>query len=134
MDPDWATLDRAWIWRDGGPWFGVPVSNYLGWFLTTFVFYLLFALWFRNRVLWPAPQPRSFWRSAVALYAVCALGNLLIPIQPMAPSIVADPTGKLWQTSHVLLACVLCSVFVMFPLAVIAWFRIPLAGDSDSRS
>ncbi len=31
MDAVWAMLLRARIWRDGGPWFGVPVSNFLGW-------------------------------------------------------------------------------------------------------
>ncbi len=134
MDPGWATLDHAWIWRNGGPWFGVPISNYFGWLLTTFAFYLLFALWLHNRAFEPAPQPRGFWRSATALYAICALGNLLIPFQPMAPPIVADHAGKLWQTSHILLACVLCSLFVMFPFAVFAWFRIPLRSVPNSQS
>lgn len=134
MDPDWATLDRAWIWRNGGPWFGVPLGNYLGWLITTFTFYLLFSLWLSGRSR-PAIVPsRGFWRFTVALYALCALGNLLIPFQPMAPSIVADAAGRLWHTSHILLACVLCSLFVMFPFAVVAWFQIPSASASGSRS
>jgi putative membrane protein len=125
MDPDWATLDRAWIWRNGGPWFGVPVSNYAGWLITTFTFYLLFSLRYADRSIPSAAHSRSFWRVGVALYAVCALGNLLIPFQPVAPAIVADPGGRLWQTSTILLACVLCSFFLMFPFAVVAWHRIP---------
>lgn len=31
-----------WIWRDGGPYFGIPLSNFAGWLLTSFVIY---AVW-----------------------------------------------------------------------------------------
>ena len=31
MDPVWSTIVHAWIWRDGGAYFGVPISNFLGW-------------------------------------------------------------------------------------------------------
>ena len=34
MDPPNATLGHAWVWRDGGGYFGVPLSNFLGWYLT----------------------------------------------------------------------------------------------------
>lgn len=30
MDAIWSTLDRAWIWRNGGMFFGVPLSNFSG--------------------------------------------------------------------------------------------------------
>lgn len=134
MDPEWATLDRAWIWRRGGPWFGVPVSNYVGWLLTCFIFYLLFVLYLRLGPFQPEPQKPGFWRSAAVLYAVCALGNLLILFQPMVPSLVADPTGKIWQTSHILLACILCSLFAMLPIAVLAWLRTPPALNGRPNS
>src|SRR5208282_5914365 len=44
QDPIWATVLHGWVWLDGGPWFGVPISNYLGWYLTVFIICLLFAL------------------------------------------------------------------------------------------
>jgi len=40
QDPVWSTALHGWVWRDGGPWFGVPVSNYLGWYGTVFTIYL----------------------------------------------------------------------------------------------
>ena len=40
----WSTIMHAWIWRDGGAYFGVPVSNFLGWYLTVYVIYQCFAL------------------------------------------------------------------------------------------
>ena len=32
----------AWVWERGGPYYGVPVQNYLGWIATTFTIYLLY--------------------------------------------------------------------------------------------
>jgi uncharacterized membrane protein len=32
----------AWVWERGGPYYGVPVQNYLGWIVTTFTVYLLY--------------------------------------------------------------------------------------------
>jgi putative membrane protein len=44
MDPPNATLGHAWVWHDGGGYFGVPLSNFLGWYLTVWLFYQAFAL------------------------------------------------------------------------------------------
>jgi len=33
---------RAWVWETGGPYYGVPIQNYLGWIVTTFTIYLLY--------------------------------------------------------------------------------------------
>jgi putative membrane protein len=36
------SMVRAWVWERGGPWYGVPLQNYLGWIVTTFTIYLLY--------------------------------------------------------------------------------------------
>jgi putative membrane protein len=33
---------RAWVWEQGGGYFGVPAQNYLGWVVTTFVVFLMY--------------------------------------------------------------------------------------------
>lgn len=38
MDPGMARAG-IWVWERGGPYFGVPLRNYLGWLLTTFLIY-----------------------------------------------------------------------------------------------
>jgi putative membrane protein len=38
MDPGMAAAGN-WVWERGGPYFGVPLRNYSGWLLTTFVVY-----------------------------------------------------------------------------------------------
>lgn len=34
--------DPGWVWVGGGPFFGIPVSNFIGWFFVTFFAVLLF--------------------------------------------------------------------------------------------
>lgn len=34
LDPVAVQLRQYWIWTDGGPYYGVPLRNFLGWFLT----------------------------------------------------------------------------------------------------
>lgn len=38
MDTITATVNKVWILEDGGSYFGVPISNYLGWFLVVYIF------------------------------------------------------------------------------------------------
>jgi putative membrane protein len=45
MDPASSTIQKLWIWEKGGGFFGVPLSNYVGWFLTVYVFMQLFAFY-----------------------------------------------------------------------------------------
>ena len=32
----------AWVWERGGPYYGVPIQNYLGWMATAFTIYLVY--------------------------------------------------------------------------------------------
>lgn len=125
MEADWATLDRAWLWRDGGVWFGVPLTNFLGWLFTGYLIFQLFALAELHR---PAPlKPPSFWRLPVILYALCAAGNLLLLIPSPAAvtyaSTVYDATGHPWHTASILLSVALVSIILMGSFAALAWRR-----------
>ena len=45
MDPFGSVVsDPSWIWEQGGPYFGVPLQNFIGWLLTTFTVYLVYRL------------------------------------------------------------------------------------------
>ena len=123
MEPDWSTLDRAWVWEQGGAYFGVPLTNFFGWFLTAYVFYQLFAFYSARRRESPRASGVSDWRPAILFYAIVAVGNLLVAALPMAPPIVRDATGKEWMTAEIIKACGLVSLLVMLPIALLAWFR-----------
>jgi uncharacterized membrane protein len=57
LDPGSSTIAHIWIWENGGGYFGVPLTNYLGWYLTVFTFLQLFALYLARR---PDPVIPSF--------------------------------------------------------------------------
>jgi uncharacterized membrane protein len=124
QDPVWSTILRLWIWQRGGAYFGVPVSNFLGWYLTVYVFYQLFALYLRGRSTGPAPLPSSYWRLAILFYAMSAAGNILLAFSHAGPSVVSDPTGAQWKVSDITGACALVSIFVMGAFALMAWVRL----------
>ena len=64
---------RAWIWENGGPYFGIPIQNYLGWLLTTFTVYLAYRA-IEQRV---AAAPAGLVTTRVAALAVGAYGAML---------------------------------------------------------
>jgi uncharacterized membrane protein len=124
MEAIWSTIDRAWIWRNGGSFYGVPVSNFLGWFFAAFLSYQAFALYCRANPTLPAPSSRSYWRIPILCYGVCAYGNLLIFRTGLFPRAVTDATGRTWMTMDILVVCTLVSVLAMGPMALLAWHRL----------
>jgi uncharacterized membrane protein len=127
MDPVWAYIDHAWVWRDGGGYYGVPVSNFFGWFLTVYIFYQLFALYLRRREILSAPP--SHFRLALMFYAACALGNLLVAAPASPGAFFVDASGRQWRIADVLWASRLVSIFVMLPFVLIGWARAPDPAD-----
>jgi len=122
MEAVWADVDHGWVWRDGGSYYGVPISNFLGWLLTAYVFYQLFAFYLRERE--PVPARASHWLPAILFYALTALGNLLMIAPSSLGGVFVDATGKRWMISHILWTSHLVSIFLMIPLSLIAWFKI----------
>jgi len=39
---------NAWVWENGGEYFGIPIHNFFGWILTTFSIYLIYRI-FENK-------------------------------------------------------------------------------------
>ncbi len=124
MDPIWGTVLHAWIWLDGGAYFGVPLSNFAGWYLTIYVIYQSFALYVRRHEISTKPLPSRYWHLPVIFYAVSAAGNLILAIPQHGPSVVLDAAGVQWKVSHIVDACVLVSVCVMGTFALWAWTRL----------
>lgn len=131
MDPVWADIDHAWVWRDGGSYYGVPISNFFGWFLTVYIFYQLFALYLRNRVT--IPSQTGHWRVAILFYAVSAAGNLLVVAPAFLGGVFVDSAGKRWMIPDILWASRLVSIFLMMPLSLFAWVRAARPVEPSSK-
>jgi uncharacterized membrane protein len=82
MDPGMARAG-IWTWENGGPYFGVPFQNFVGWMATTLTIYIIVALAFR---LLPGRQTlnatRLYGGAPVLAYSLIALDGLLVASVP----------------------------------------------------
>lgn len=80
FDPIMSTIEGNWIWHDGGIYFGVPLSNFLGWFITVFLVFQLFSLFlFRSGNPDGYLIKSSHWYLFPIMYIVQGIPSLLYP-------------------------------------------------------
>jgi uncharacterized membrane protein len=75
MDP-MMVAGGHWVWEQGGAYFGVPLQNFWGWWLTIFVTFWLFLSVARIQPTEPASHS-SFTHLAVWSYAITGISSLL---------------------------------------------------------
>ncbi len=106
MDPSFSTIGKVWIWHQGGAFFGVPLLNFAGWFLTTWIMFQLFAAALRRM---PEDEPRgNALHSAQLAAALLYMGIGLSPLVPFfrpdvrgADATVVDGAGHVWLIHHI---------------------------------
>jgi uncharacterized membrane protein len=126
MDPPEATISEAWIWHDGGAHFGVPISNYLGWLLTSWLFFQAFAIYLGRRhdlPAWTARQQRAFGVSAILLYLASGLTHVTPWIIGQSGQ-VTDAAGHLWHIEDLHEATVVTLLFTMVFTSMLAGLRL----------
>ena len=80
---------RAWIWENGGAYFGIPIQNYLGWLLTTFTVYLCYrAVEQRAVAALLGPVGAGMAALAVAAYGLMLASDLLSGVEPAGVAII----------------------------------------------
>ncbi len=127
FDPTASTINHSWIWQQGGNYFGVPFSNFMGWFLTVFVFFQLFALYLRGRQNAYAQVPamsRGYWLQAVVFYGVVTLSTPLNMLTQTTNATIADAAGVLWRTQDIYVVSGLVWIFTMIAFTVLSLMKI----------
>jgi putative membrane protein len=126
MDPPLSTISKAWIWHDGGAHFGVPLSNYAGWLLTSWLFYQAFAIYLGRRPDLPELIPartRALRLMAIALYLGSGLTHLM-PWLTGQSGEVADAAGHLWRIADLRATSVLTMLLTMVFTSLLAVLRL----------
>ena len=126
LDPATSTINHAWIWENGGGFFGVPLVNFLGWTFTVYLFMQVFALYLRSRGPQPAAQPDRTTASdlqGVLLYAATAI-SFFTNFFTGEHTTVTDAVGATWRTGDIYETSVLLTVYGMFFIALLALLRI----------
>ena len=126
MDRSESTIDKVWIWHDGGADFGVPLSNYLGWFLTSWLLFQAFAFYLR-RELSPLPpgtsQSRTLQAIAILFYVSLGLTHI-VPWAMGQSGDVVDAAGKTWQIHDLRETTVVVLLFTMVFTGLLAALRL----------
>lgn len=104
MDPMMVAGDH-WIWDSPGAYFGIPLQNYWGWWLTIFVIYIIFLNLGRITPTSLAPSDPGFERQVVLSYAITGLSTVVVCLQIglQGPALVG--------------------LFAMLPWMVLGYFR-----------
>jgi putative membrane protein len=134
MDPSGSTLNRAWVWHRGGGYFGVPLTNFLGWFLLTYAYFQSFAvvLYARRKKAPYQNRSRMFWLIPVLLYL--AAGFCYIPLLFNTDTVLTDESGRMWLASNLREAAVIVMLFTMFPSALLAFYQIVRSNTPKSTT
>lgn len=132
FDPANSTLKQWWIWQDGGAYFGVPISNFAGWYLTVFVFMLVFATYLRATAGsdttrmdtgGTATGGRLIWISAALVYM--AMGVRWVPFDSIAGASQAiDGAGQAWNETAIIQSLGLITVFTMWAVGALAIYTV----------
>jgi putative membrane protein len=127
FDPIFSTINHAWIWLDGGSYFGVPFSNFLGWLLTTFVFLQMFALYLNGRPhLQSVDEQLSRIQSlqAILFYGLIAMGYLLNSLTRTMSGTVTDPAGVIWRVQDISAVTSLMAIFTMGAFTILGLVKL----------
>jgi uncharacterized membrane protein len=129
MDPIAATVQKQWIWHDGGSYFGVPFVNYLGWLLCVYTTFQLFAIYISRQRAASEQEERSdttdrgYWYQPAAAYATTGLTSAL-PALTGGNAVITDATGQQWQTMQIYQSMALIAIFTMGFVALLSVFLV----------
>ena len=74
-------LVKTWIWEDGGGFFGVPISNFVGWVFVVYCFMQVFTLFISNKNYDVSKDnvtsKKVYWLQATIVYLIMGLGLVL---------------------------------------------------------
>lgn len=108
MDP-MMVAGGHWVWEVEGAYFGIPLQNFWGWWLTIFVAFLLFMSLGRLTPKKLEISDGRFEQQAVILYAISGLSTVVVNLQIG----LGGPA--------------LAGFFAMLPWAVMGWAKYPLS-------
>ena len=125
MDPVNSTLYGLWVWHRGGSYFGVPLSNFLGWLVEMFAAFLAVGLFLRRRGARfdISARPKAFWLVPLLLYLAAGLCQVA-PWMTAGAGTVTDHAGQVWPVAALHGAAVLTALSTMLPFTLLAAHRL----------
>lgn len=92
FDPIMSTLKGYWIWEGGGLYFGVPLTNFAGWFLTVYLIFQIFAfVTYRFTRHDTIVVDRYYWALIPVMFGIQGLPYLIYPFIRSQASNIYQP-------------------------------------------
>ncbi|OGG14297.1 hypothetical protein A2773_06515 [Candidatus Gottesmanbacteria bacterium RIFCSPHIGHO2_01_FULL_39_10] len=124
MDPSSSTIQKLWIWHGGGGYFGVPLSNFLGWFLTVYIFFQLFTLYiYKSKIKVKDNLSKSYWYQGTLFYLTIAAGFVVNFLTSRGGNIT-DNRGVVWNVRDIRESAVVVAIYTMVFVSVLALLKI----------
>lgn len=136
LDPCASTIDGAYVWHEGGGFFGVPLSNFLGWYLCVWLFFQLFALYLSYRkdsvkTEGALVNSRSYLLQPVTMYLTLGLMYPAYYIAQVTSKVIVDRAGQVWHTANIYESSMMIFLFTMFFVSVLAAIRVFRRGKTE---
>jgi uncharacterized membrane protein len=114
VDPISSTLQGLWVWTNPGAYFGVPISNFFGWFIVVYIFFQIFALYLSRydsvkEEKMSETYNKPYWSEAAAVYGITGLGTIL---------------SIFYQYNYITIDMALITVFTMIFVTILALINI----------
>jgi putative membrane protein len=120
VDPIGATIQRHWIYANGGGYFGVPMSNYVGWFINAWAIFECFALFLAKRPETAAPTPPAYWYEVSVLWGLMGLQYPVLLLATPGSVAVRDSGGWMWRSGDILQNAAIVGVYTMILAALMS--------------
>lgn len=133
-----STVRGAWVWEDGGGVFGVPFTNYLGWWFVTWSFFQVFALVLANRQTRHPERtadglPRISHLQPVLVYMMFGISSIFAFLGFTEGDTVVDATDAAWSTPAIFETLMIFNLFSIVPVSLFAITKIA-RGDLSPRA
>lgn len=128
IDPRSATVNHAWIWQEGGGYFGVPFSNFLGWYLCVYTIMQLWAFYLKRAKAEGDPSlddNKSSWYLPVLFYGSVAIESIVAAAFAVDGT-VTDASSQVWSLKALYQTLGLVSIFTMFFVTILALIKVRL--------
>lgn len=126
MDPARSTLHQAWIWHDGGGYFGVPFENFMGWFLCVYTIFQIYAFYLRRSttaISSKVNERKNQWHQITALYGALILEFLSVAALTTNVLLV-DQAGQSWNSRDMAESLGLVAIFSMLFVTVLCFVKV----------
>jgi len=121
LDPIASTINQTWIWTQGGGYFGVPISNFLGWSLTVYIFFQLFALYVRQGGSEDLSRATTITHNLQVILVYMWQGVRFVVVYLLSANTqVTDAVGRVWRTGDIYETSAIIAIYTMIFISILS--------------